>query len=81
MKFKNVFICIGAVYRYYESRRRSINDSKPERYVQVSKNKESTRKYGKKKRVITTNGNKASYMINLWIFIGSHTTKKVFKKD
>ena len=40
----------GAVYRYYESRQRIVNDSKTERCTQVTKDIANTRKYSKKKR-------------------------------
>ena len=42
---------LGAVYRYYESRRRIYNDTKPERQEQVAKNKSALQKYLRKKRV------------------------------
>ena len=44
-------LCLGAVYCYYESRRRLHNDRKPERQEQVAKNKNALQKYLRKKRV------------------------------
>ena len=42
---------LGAVHRYYESRRRLFNDSKLERRDQVLRNAITTRRRGFQKRV------------------------------
>jgi len=40
-----------AVKRYHESRRRKVNDNKPERQEQIARNKHSTKRYQRKKQV------------------------------
>ena len=42
---------IEAVHRYYESRRRLFNDSKPERRESAAKTKSEQRKKDRRKRV------------------------------
>ena len=42
----------GAIYRYYESRCRSFNDSQPRRAASVEENNRRTQKVGFQKRVI-----------------------------
>ena len=38
-----LYSCVGAIYRYYESRRRIINDWHPKRSAQVERNLTVTR--------------------------------------
>lgn len=45
-------LLIGAVYRYYESRRRIFNDSQPCRRDKVLQVQENTRKKDRQKKVI-----------------------------
>ena len=42
---------IEAIKRYHESRRRKVNDKKPERLEQVARNKQSTKRYQRKRQV------------------------------
>jgi len=42
---------LEAVKRYHESRRRKVNDSKPERKEQVAGNKHLTKRYQRKRQV------------------------------
>ena len=63
MKRKNTYYCsidrvnitlyslIGAIHRYYESRRRGYNDSLPNRKTTVEQNKRNSQKTGFQKRV------------------------------
>ena len=55
---------IGAVYRYYESRRRVFNDSKPSRKDQVAKNNRQRRNRMAQKNV--------SSKKNICIFLYMH---------
>ena len=41
----------GAIYRYYESRRKCYNDSRPGRILKAAENKVKTRKTQERKRV------------------------------
>ena len=45
-------VMTGAIHRYYESRRRTFNDSQPRRAASVEENKRRTQKNGFQKRVI-----------------------------
>ena len=46
-----VLLLIGAVHRYYESRRRLFNDSQPNRVPIVERNKKNAKKKAFQKRV------------------------------
>ena len=45
------FTISGAIYRYYESRRKRFNDAKPSRVAMAAENRKKTRKIQEKKRV------------------------------
>ena len=53
-KSSNYYLCysVGAVYRYYESRRRIVNDAKPVRAEAVRANKQKSRKIALRKQVL-----------------------------
>ena len=46
-----MFSAVGAIHRYYESRRRVHNDSQPHRREAVAKNKEKAKRKGYRTRV------------------------------
>ena len=66
--YDGIAICpIGAVYRYYESRRRILNDMKPSRKEQVAKNSKQRRNRMAQKNV---SSKAASYVARALTCIG-----------
>ena len=51
---------LGAIHRYYESRRRIINDQKPNRVKKVAENKKNAQKVAFQKRV-------RIYLLPVWL--------------
>ena len=77
---KLYYLHAGAVHRYYESRRRHITDSRPERFAQVARNKERAHIKAKKRNVCYSS-NLGYAMDAACLHAGSRTAEKMFKKE